>query len=93
MGFNIVDLKYSLLVNAIGELTKLGCDDQEKADIDRSTELSQELGRIITEVRDSNDSPEIKKVRFATKLADALRRFGAEESEIDGIVQQTMKLL
>lgn len=93
MGFNIDDLRYNVLVSAIGELTKLGCDDQEKANIDRSTELSREIGRIIAEVRDSNDSPEIKKVKFAAELANALREFGVEEPELDGIVQQTMKQL
>lgn len=94
MGFNIDDLKYSVLTRVIGEIIK-SCHNNpnDKEDIERSVALSQEIGRIISEVRDSSGTTEQKKAMFAFKLADTLRNFGIPEREIDDIVQQMISLL
>lgn len=94
MGFNINDLKYNLLTSGIGEIIK-AChnNSNDKEDIERSVALSQEIGRIISEVRDSNGTPDQKKAIFAYKLTDILRKFGTPEGEIDDIVQQIISLL
>lgn len=89
MGFNIDDLRYNFWVNTIGELTKLCNDDpQDKADIDKSTELGREIRRIFAEVRDSCGTPEQKRAKFVLRLTETLRKFEIPEEEIDNAVKQ-----
>lgn len=91
MGFNIDDLRYSLLTRGIGEIIK-ACHNNpdDKEDVEQSVALSQKIGRIVAEVRDSSGTPEQKRAMFVCKMTDTLRKFGTPEEEIDDIVQQIM---
>lgn len=91
---SINDIAYHLLVKGIGEIVKSNANTTEdEADVDYSVALSQEIGHIFAEVRDSCGTPEQKKAMFAFKLTDTLRKFGIPEEEIDNTVKQTINLL
>lgn len=86
---NINDIAYHWLVKGISEIVKSNVNTAEdEADIDRYVALSQAIGRIITEVRDSCGTPEQKKVMLALKLANTFRKFEMPEEEIDNAVKQ-----
>lgn len=86
---NINDIAYHLLVKGIGEIVKSNASTTEdKADVNNSVALSQEIGRIIAEVRDSSGTSEQKRAKFVLRLTDTLRNFGTPEEEIDTAVKQ-----